>query len=65
VPGSNLSDQPAIDLLTIDGRLIKNIRIRQEHGNYSFSLPAEMTGGIYILSLKDKLHRHCFKIMVY
>jgi len=60
----NLSDKLAIDLLTIDGQVIKNVRIHQERGLYRLSLPADISRGIYILSLKDQFQKKCFKIMV-
>jgi hypothetical protein len=60
-----LSTNFTIDLLTTDGRLVKNVRVRQEEGRYRLSLPADISKGIYILNLKDNNQRECFKIMVY
>jgi len=60
-----LTTNLAIELMTTDGRLIKNTRVRQEQGEYRLSLPDEISRGIYILSLRDNIQRHSFKIMVY
>ncbi len=65
VPDLKPSTNSAIELLTADGRLVKNIRIRQEEGKFRLSLPGDISKGIYILNLMDKKHRDCIKIMVY
>lgn len=59
------SEQLEVDLLSVDGRLVKHFRIQQEQGNYSLRLPAEISNGIYILSLKDHVQSYCFKILIH
>ena len=65
LPVNNKAENATIRLLTLNGQLVKQTSTNSADGNYSFTIPGNISEGLYMINLKYGNKKYYQKILIY